>query len=218
MLKRNYFFALAGNIGVGKTTWTTLLSDQFNWHPYFEKVVENPYLADFYDNMPRWSFHSQIFFLTQRFKENLQIQHSTSTCIQDRTIFEDAEIFAYNLYRQQIMPEREYQSYRDLYETILNYIRYPDLLIYLRASTWTLISRIRKRGRDYEKSINKEYLAQLNNLYDSWIHAYAKSHRVLIVETDDFDINLDTRRLDQILREIQAYEYQLELFPRLSKI
>ncbi len=217
-MKRNYFFALAGNIGVGKTTWTTLLSDQFNWHPYFEKVVENPYLADFYDNMPRWSFHSQIFFLTQRFKENLQIQHSTSTCIQDRTIFEDAEIFAYNLYRQQIMPEREYQSYRDLYETILNYIRYPDLLIYLRASTWTLISRIRKRGRDYEKSINKEYLAQLNNLYDSWIHAYAKSHRVLIVETDDFDINLDTRRLDQILREIQAYEYQLELFPRLSKI
>ncbi len=217
-MNRNYFFALAGNIGVGKTTWTNLLSDRFNWYPYFEKVVENPYLADFYSDMERWSFNSQIFFLTQRFKENHQIQNTTSTCIQDRTIFEDAEIFAFNLYRQGRMSERDFKTYRELYDSMLSSIRYPDLLIYLRASTWTHISRIRKRGRDYERKIDKEYLAQLNMLYDTWIHMYAKSHRVLIVETDNFDIGLDTARMDDILKQIHAYEFQLELFPKLSKI
>ncbi|MBN2012669.1 deoxynucleoside kinase [candidate division KSB1 bacterium] len=217
-MSRNYFFALAGNIGVGKTTWTNLLSDRFSWHPFYEKVVENPYLSDFYSDMSRWSFHSQIFFLTQRFKENNQIQNTRKTCIQDRTIFEDAEIFAYNLFRQQIMPERDYLTYRELYDSMLSSIRYPDLMIYLRASTWTLISRIRKRGRDYERRINKEYLAQLNILYDTWIHMYAQSHRALIVETDNFDIEKDTGRLKEIIREISAYEHQLELFPQLSTI
>lgn len=213
-----YFFALAGNIGVGKTTWTKLLSDKLNWHPYYEKVVENPYLSDFYTDMRRWSFHSQIFFLTQRFKAHLEIQQSKKTCIQDRSIFEDAEIFAYNLFQQQLMMKRDYDNYQDLYRAMLESLRFPDLVIYLRASTWTLISRIRKRGRDYEQKINKEYLAQLNILYDKWIYRYAKKHRVLIVDTDDFDIEYDTQRLNEILKEIGAYEYQLELFPYLSEI
>lgn len=217
-MKKNYFFAFAGNIGVGKTTWTKLLSEKFNWHPYYEKVVENPYLPDFYHDMRQWSFHSQIFFLTQRFKAHLQIHKSQTTCIQDRTIFEDGEVFAYNLYLQNYMTYRDYQSYRELFNAILDSIRFPDLIIYLRASIWTLISRIRKRGRDYEQKIDKEYLAQLNIRYEKWIHQYAKSNRVLIVNTDDFEIERDKRRLDEILKEISAYEFQLELFPFLSQI
>ncbi|MFZ5516609.1 MAG: deoxynucleoside kinase [Candidatus Zhuqueibacterota bacterium] len=217
-MRKNYFFALAGNIGVGKTTWTQLLSEQFNWRPFFEKVVENPYLPDFYHDMQRWSFHSQIFFLTQRFKAHLEIQESSSTCIQDRSIFEDAEIFATNLYDKKIMSEKDYLSYNDLYETILKSLRYPDLIIYLRASIWTLISRIRKRGRDYERDIDKEYLAQLNIAYEAWAKRYARSHRILIVNTDDLDIEKDNYRLTEIVREIGLYETQLELFPNLSQI
>ena len=217
-MKRNYFFALAGNIGVGKTTWTKLLSKRFNWRSYFEKVIENPYLADFYHDMNRWSFHSQVFFLTHRFKAHLEIQKSHTTCVQDRTIFEDGEIFAYNLRRQNYMSERDYLSYRELFDAMLNSLTYPDLIIYLKASTWTLISRIRKRGRDYERNINKEYLAQLNTLYNKWIERYSKNHRVLIVDTDDFDINRDKNRLNKIIKEIGAYTVQLELFPYLSHI
>lgn len=217
-LDRKYFFALAGNIGVGKTTWTTLLSERFNWRPYYEKVVENPYLPDFYHNMKQWSFHSQIFFLTQRFKAQLEIQKSRTTCIQDRTIFEDGEIFARNLYERDQMPERDFQSYNELFNAMLDSLVYPDLIIYLRASIWTLISRIRKRGRDYEREIDKEYLARLNTMYDKWIAEYSKSHRVLIVDTDDLDIEKDEERLNEIVKEIGAYEMQLELFPNLSRI
>lgn len=217
-MAHNYFFALSGNIGVGKTTWTRLLSERFNWKPYYEKVVENPYLQDFYKDMKRWSYHSQLFFLTQRFKENLIIQQSTMTSIQDRTIFEDAEIFAFNLYSQNNMEERDYNSYLDLYNTITNALRYPDLIIYLRASIWTLISRIRKRGREYEKEISKEYLAQLNARYEKWVAHYSKNHRVLIVNTDDFDIHHDDDRLREILERIGSYEAQMELFPNLGLV
>jgi deoxyadenosine/deoxycytidine kinase len=217
-LSNNYFFALAGNIGVGKTTWTCLLSNQFDWRPYYEKVVENPYLTDFYHDMERWSFHSQIFFLTQRFKAHLEIQRTTSTCIQDRTIFEDGEIFAWNLYKNNIMSEKDYQNYKDLYQTIIGSLRFPDLIIYLRASIWTLISRIRKRGRDYEKAINKEYLAQLNQAYEDWIKRYTKQHRVLIIDTDDLDIEKDTSRINEIVMKIGLYETQMKLFPRMSEI
>lgn len=215
---KNYFFALAGNIGVGKTTWTCLLSEKFDWRPYYEKVVENPYLADFYHDMERWSFHSQIFFLTQRFKAHLEIQRISSTCIQDRTIFEDGEIFARNLYKNSVMSEKDYQNYKDLYETVIGSLRYPDLIIYLRASIWTLISRIRKRGRDYERAIDKEYLAQLNQGYEAWIERYAQHHRVLVVDTDDLDIEKDTSRLNEIIKQIGLYETQMELFPKMSEI
>ena len=217
-VSNNYFFALAGNIGVGKTTWTTLLSEKFGWRPYFEKVTENPYLPDFYKDMQRWSFHSQIFFLTQRFKAHQEIQQNTTTCIQDRTIFEDGEIFAKNLFEQKAITEKDYLNYKDLYETVISSLRFPDLIIYLRASIWTLISRIRKRGRDYERSINKEYLAQLNKGYENWVERYAKQHRVLIVDTDDLDIEKDTSRLNEILKQIGLYETQMELFPNISQI
>lgn len=214
----SYFFALAGNIGVGKTTWTRLLSDRFDWRAYYEKVVENPYLADFYQDMKRWSFHSQIFFLTQRFKAHLEIQRTTSTCIQDRTIFEDGDVFAKNLFANETMSEKDYQNYKDLYETIIDSLRFPDLIIYLRASTWTLISRIRKRGRDYERAISKEYLAQLNLAYEDWIKNYARNNRVLVIDTDDLDIEKDTTRLNEIIKKIGSYENQMELFPKISVI
>jgi deoxyadenosine/deoxycytidine kinase len=217
-LNRNHFFALAGNIGVGKTTWTKLLSEQFNWQPYYERFVENPYLIDFYENMREWSFHSQIYFLTHRFKAQLEIQKSRKTCIQDRTIFEDGEIFARNLYEQKLMNERDYHSYRELFEAMLESLIYPDLIIYLKASTWTLISRIRKRGRDYESKIDKEYLARLNTIYDKWIESYSRKYRVLVVDTDNFDIQKDEHRLTEIINEIKMYEKQLELFPNLGYI
>jgi len=217
-LNTNYFFALAGNIGVGKTTWTQLLSDRFDWRPYYEKVVENPYLADFYQDMKRWSFHSQIFFLTQRFKAHLEIQRMTSTCIQDRTIFEDGDVFAKNLFANETMSEKDYQNYKDLYETIVDSLRFPDLIIYLRASTWTLISRIRKRGRDYERTISTEYLAQLNLAYEDWIKNYAKNNRVLVIDTDDLDIEKESSRLNEIIKKIGSYENQMELFPKISVI
>lgn len=217
-MNTNYFFALAGNIGVGKTTWTRLLSEQFDWRPYYEKVVENPYLADFYQDMNRWSFHSQIFFLTQRFKAHLAIQRTTATCIQDRTIFEDGEVFAKNLYANEIMSHKDYQNYKDLYTTIIDSLRFPDLIIYLRASTWTLISRIRKRGRDFERTISKEYLAQLNLAYEDWIKKYARHNRVLVIDTDDLDIEKDSSRLSEIIKKIGSYENQMELFPRISVI
>lgn len=217
-MNRKYFFALAGNIGVGKTTWTKLLSERFNWQPYYERFVENPYLVDFYANMRQWSFHSQIYFLTHRFKAQLEIQQSKRTCIQDRTIFEDGEIFARNLYEQKLMSERDYRSYRELFGAMLESLVYPNLIIYLKASTWTLISRIRKRGRDYESSIDKEYLARLNTIYDKWIDSYSHSNRVLVVDTDNFDIEEDETRLNEIIKEIKAYEVQLELFPNLSHI
>ena len=201
-MSNNYFFALAGNIGVGKTTWTTLLSDKFGWRAYYEKVAENPYLSDFYKDMQRWSFHSQIFFLTQRFKAHQEIQKTASTCVQDRTIFEDGEIFAKNLFDRKAITEKDYINYKDLYETVISSLRFPDLIIYLRASIWTLISRIRKRGRDYERSIDKEYLAQLNKSYENWVKHYARKHRVLIVDTDDLDIETDTSRLNEILKKI----------------
>ncbi|HDQ00426.1 MAG TPA: deoxynucleoside kinase [bacterium] len=214
----NYFFALAGNIGVGKTTWTRLLSENFGWRPYYEKVKENPYLPHFYQDMQRWSFHSQIFFLTQRFKAHLEIQQSTATCIQDRTIFEDAEIFAQNLHQRRAMSDMDYYNYRELYQAITRSIRFPDLIIYLQASIWTLISRIRKRGRDFERSIDSEYLAQLNHGYEKWIQAYSKNHRVLIIDTDYLDIEKDHSRLNEIIKQVGQYETQMELFPNINLI
>lgn len=217
-MNRKHFFALAGNIGVGKTTWTKLLSEHFNWHPYYERFVENPYLVDFYANMRQWSFHSQIYFLTHRFKAQLEIQRSQKTCIQDRTIFEDGEIFARNLYEQNFMNERDYHSYQELFNAMMESLTYPDLIIYLKASTWTLISRIRKRGRDYESKIDKEYLARLNSIYEKWIDNYSQKYRVLVVDTDNFDIQKDKNRLNEIIKEIKAYEKQLELFPNLGYV
>ncbi|MDQ7051393.1 MAG: deoxynucleoside kinase [candidate division KSB1 bacterium] len=196
------YIAIAGNIGVGKTTLTEMLCDRFGWQPFYEKVVENPYLADFYLDMRQWAFQSQIFFLKERLKDHLNIQHLEKTCIQDRTIFEDAEIFARNLYERGVMAERDFSVYWDFYETIQQFLRAPDLIIYLRASIWTLISRIRKRGRDYEQIIDKEYLMQLNMLYDKWAERMSGRHRVLVIDTDHRDVYRDIDWLEDMIGTI----------------
>lgn len=200
--KNGFYVAIAGNIGVGKTTLTQLLCDRFGWTGFFEKVVENPYLADFYANMHGWAFQSQIFFLKERLRDHQAIQNLQQACIQDRTIYEDAEIFARNLYERKILAPRDYAVYRDLYEAVKGFLRHPDLIIYLRASTWTLVSRIRKRGREFEQKIDKEYLLQLNSLYNAWISHAARERKVLIIDTDNSDFYRDIEWLESILQEI----------------
>jgi len=200
--KRNAFVAIAGNIGVGKTTLTRILAERFGWTVFFEKEVHNPYLADFYKDMSRWAFHSQLFFLKERLKDHLRIQVSETICVQDRTIYEDAEIFAQNLFDRGLMQERDFACYLDLYQSISQALQPPAVIVYLRASIWTLISRIRHRGRDYEQNIDKEYLAQLNIAYERWIKRAAVNHRIFVIETDEHDILKDKDWADGILAEI----------------
>jgi deoxyadenosine/deoxycytidine kinase len=200
---RNPFVAIAGNIGVGKTTLTNLLVERFGWTAFFEKEVANPFLADFYQDMPAWAFHSQIFFLKERLKDHLRIQATNAPCVQDRTIYEDAEIFAYNLFERGLMHERDYACYADLYAAISSSLRPPDLFVYLRASTWTLISRIRKRGRAYEQNLDKEYLAQLNLNYERWVKRILEKYSVMIVDTDAHDVHRDKDWLESMIEEIK---------------
>ncbi|HQG45928.1 MAG TPA: deoxynucleoside kinase, partial [bacterium] len=174
-----FYLAIAGNIGVGKTTLTQMISEHFGWRAYFERVINNPYLDDFYANMNRWSFNLQVYFLSRRFMDQRLISSSRESCVQDRTIYEDAEIFAYILHKQGNMSDRDYDNYRDLFYTMTDYLRKPHLILYLRASTWTLITRIRKRGRDFEKSITNEYLYELNAAYERWINEIQKTIPVL---------------------------------------
>ncbi len=194
--------AIAGNIGVGKTTLSAVLHHRYGWDVFYEPEKQNPYLQDFYADMRRWAYHSQIFFLTQRFKDHLKIQASPSICIQDRTIYEDAEIFAANLYERGLMPARDYESYRGLYKAMVQTLQPPALVVYLKASTWTLLSRIRKRGRDYERNIDREYLAQLNIGYDHWVRKIAQDWEVLVVDTDNYDMTQDADWLEGILEAI----------------
>ncbi|MCK6561089.1 deoxynucleoside kinase [candidate division KSB1 bacterium] len=200
--KRNAFVAIAGNIGVGKTTLTRILAEHFGWTVFFEKEVHNPYLADFYKDMSRWAFHSQLFFLKERLKDHLRIQISKTICVQDRTIYEDAEIFAQNLFDRGLMQERDFACYLDLYQSISQALQPPAVIVYLRASIWTLISRIRHRGRDYEQNIDKEYLAQLNIAYERWIKRAAAHHRIFVIETDEHDILKDKEWAEGVLAEI----------------
>ncbi|MFQ5648914.1 MAG: deoxynucleoside kinase [bacterium] len=202
-MSRSKFIAIAGNMGVGKTTLTRRLNERFGWETYYEPQEQNPYLQDFYRDMRRWAYHSQIFFLTQRFNDHLAIQTRKAVCIQDRTIYEDAEIFARNLYLRELMPARDYDSYKNLYQAMVQSLKRPDIVVYLRASTWTLISRIRKRGREYERSVDREYLAQLNIGYEKWIKKIAPTWELLIVDTDNFDMHEDVDWLEGILEEIK---------------
>jgi hypothetical protein len=180
------FVAIAGNIGSGKSSLTTMLADRFGWKPYFESVEDNPYLADFYDDMKRWSFHLQIYFLSHRFTSHKQIVESSESVIQDRSIYEDAEIFARNLFDIGNMDQRDYTNYVALYHVMMEYLQAPDLMIYLRANVDTLKAQIAKRGRSYEQGISSEYLGQLNRHYESWISNY-KLGRLLVVESDGLD-------------------------------
>lgn len=178
--------AIAGNIGSGKTTLTRLLAKHFGWKPHFEEVDNNPYLESFYDDMQRWSFNLQVFFLNSRLRQVLDIRKSGEDIIQDRTIYEDAYIFAANLYDMGLMETRDYENYQSLFELMTSFIKAPDLLIYLRASVPTLVRQIQKRNRDYEQSIRLDYLKALNKRYESWISSYDKG-KLLIIESDNIE-------------------------------
>jgi len=195
------FVAIAGNIGVGKSTLTALLRQQLNWEPFFEAVKDNPYLADFYKDMRRWSFHSQIYFLSRRLRHHWQLLQRTNSVIQDRTVYEDAEIFARNLYQQDLMDERDYRSYCELYEVVITVLPPPDLIVYLRASVPTLQDRIQRRGRPFERDIAASYLEQLNQLYEEWIDGFSLCP-VLTVPSDDLDFVLNPDHLELITEKI----------------
>ena len=175
--------AIAGNIGSGKTTLTRLLSKHYNWEARYEDVDENPYLNDFYDEMQRWSFNLQIYFLNSRFNQILEIRKSGNTVIQDRTIYEDAYIFAPNLHAMGLMTTRDFNNYSSLFQLMSSLVKPPDLLIYLRATVPTLVSQIQKRGREYENSIRLDYLKRLNERYEAWITSYNLGN-LLIVDVD----------------------------------
>jgi len=196
------FVAIAGNIGVGKSTLVELLCDHLAWQPFFEPVTENPYLADFYDNMRSWSFHSQIFFLTHRLRAHRQLLDHPTSVIQDRTVYEDAEVFARNLYNQNLIHDRDYSTYRDLYDVLTQFLPPPDLVIYLRASIPTLVDRIANRGRDYERQITSVYLSQLNDLYETWI-ANFNLCPVLTVPSDDLDYVSYSAHLDLVVQKVK---------------
>ncbi len=196
-----YFITIAGNIGVGKSTLVTLLSRKLGWEPVFEAVAENPYLADFYDDMNRWSFHSQVFFLTRRLQQHYSLLQQPSAVLQDRSVYEDAEIFARNLYMQGHLSERDWASYFELYQTLAQLLKPPDLVIYLRASTATLRRRIAGRGREYERNIADTYLQDLNRLYDEWAAGFRLSP-VLTVDTDNLDYVQYDEHLEQIWSRI----------------
>lgn len=180
------FVAIAGNIGVGKSTLTALLSQRLGWEPVFEAVDDNPYLADFYRDMSRWCFHSEVFFLARKLRNHQEILKRPHSVVQDRSIYEDAEIFVENLYRQGLMSERDHRTYREIYEAILPLIPPPDLVVYLQASVPTLLHRIALRGRDYEQAISAEYLEQLNQLYEEWVERFTLCP-VLTVPADRLD-------------------------------
>ncbi len=195
------FVAIAGNIGVGKSTLTALINERLDWEPFFEAVNDNPYLADFYGDMQRWSFHSQIYFLSRRLRHHWQLLQRANSVVQDRTVYEDAEIFARNLHRQGLMDERDYQSYCELYQVVTAVLSPPDLIVYLRASVPTLQERIRRRGRPYEQDIAEVYLSQLNGLYEEWIDGFLLCP-VLSVPSDDLDFVLNPDHLELITNKI----------------
>ncbi len=195
--------AIAGNIGAGKTTLTKLLAKHYKWKPHFESVEENPYLDDFYSEMERWSFNLQIFFLNSRFRQILEIHESGKNIIQDRTIYEDAHIFAPNLHAMGLMTNRDFSNYSSLFELMEKLVAPPDLLIYLRANIQTLVGQIHKRGRDYENSISIDYLSRLNERYEAWITTYTKG-KLLIIDVDNLDFVDKPEDLGSVIDKIDA--------------
>lgn len=195
--------AVAGNIGSGKTTLTRLLSRHYGWKPNYEDVDDNPYLNDFYEDMQRWSFNLQIYFLNSRFNQVVNIRRSGEKVIQDRTIYEDAYIFAPNLHAMGLMSTRDFKNYESLFALMSSLIQPPDLLIYLRASVPTLVNQIQKRGRDYEKSIRIDYLQRLNERYEAWIDTY-KLGKLLIIEVDNLNFSEKPSDLSHIIEKIDG--------------
>jgi deoxyadenosine/deoxycytidine kinase len=195
--------AVAGNIGSGKTTLTRLLAKHYRWKPHFEDVEDNPYLDDFYNQMARWSFNLQIYFLNSRFRQILEIRESGKKVIQDRTIYEDAYIFAPNLHAMGLMTNRDYENYRALFDLMESVTEGPDLLIYLRSSIPNLVKQIHARGREYENSISIDYLSRLNERYEGWIHDYDKG-QLLIIDVDEFNFVDDPEDLGEVINRIDA--------------
>jgi deoxyadenosine/deoxycytidine kinase len=195
--------AIAGNIGSGKTTLSGLLAKHFGWQPHYEDVDTNPYLPSFYEDMQRWSFNLQIYVLNSRFRQIVEIRKSGKNVIQDRTIYEDANIFAPNLHFMNLMTTRDYDNYQSLFQLMASFIQPPDLLIYLRADVPTLVRNIQKRGRDYEASIRLDYLKSLNERYENWINGYT-SGKLLIFDVDNINFQENPEDLGKIIERIQA--------------
>lgn len=195
--------AIAGNIGAGKTSLTKLLAKHYNWEPHYESVEENPYLDDFYGEMERWSFNLQVYFLNSRFRQILEIRESGKNLIQDRTIYEDARIFAPNLHAMGLMTNRDYVNYESLFELMERLVTPPDLLIYLRATIPTLVGQIHKRGREYENSISIDYLSRLNERYEAWITKYTKGN-LLIIDVDKLNFVDNPEDLYSVINKIDA--------------
>jgi deoxyadenosine/deoxycytidine kinase len=195
--------AIAGNIGSGKTTLTRLLAKQMKWQPYYESVDDNPYLDSFYDDMKRWSFNLQVYFLNSRFRQVVEIKESNKTIIQDRTIYEDAYIFAPNLHQMNLMSSRDFDNYISLFELMSSFLDPPDLLIYLRGSVSTLVKQIASRGREYEESIRIDYLKKLNERYEEWISSYDLG-KVLIIDVDNTDFANNPEDLGKVIVKINA--------------
>jgi len=204
--------AIAGNIGAGKTSLAELLAKQFNWNIQYEDVDDNPYLVDFYADMKRWSFNLQIYFLHSRYKQILEIKKGTKTTIQDRTIFEDAKIFAPNLRDMDVLSIRDYRNYEQLFSTMVSQVSPPDLMIYLRASISKLVSQIAKRGRAYEDSIRIDYLKRLNKYYEKWIEEYQRDYshcKLLIIDCDELDFVGNPEHFGEIVNKVNAELYGL---------
>jgi len=203
--KKNHLIGIAGNIGVGKTTLTRNLAERMGWKPYYESVIDNPYLDDFYGDMRRWSFNLQIYFLAHRFNAQKEIIESAFPAVQDRTIYEDVEIFARSLHEQGYMNERDHQTYRELFKDMVNYLPKPDLIIYLRASVSTLLSRIKQRGRDFERTISPDYIEYLNNAYERWMKEARETFNILTVNADEVDFLLEKDKFEELVQTIREY-------------
>ena len=196
------FITVAGNIGAGKSTLVKLLSERLDWQPFYEPVANNPYLADFYKDMNSWSFHSQVFFLTHRLCVYQELSVWPTSVILDRSLYEDAEIFAGNLFAQGYMNQRDYKTYQQLYSILLNFLPTPDLVVYLRCSVSTLMDRIHKRGRDFERSMDSSYLETLNQAYEKWIAEFTLCP-ILTVPADDLNLVANPQHMDLIVRKVQ---------------
>ena len=211
-MSRGYFLAIAGNIGVGKTELTNRLSAELGWLAYYEPVIDNPYLDVFYADMQRWSFHLQIYFLSERFKAQAEIGRSELPFIQDRTIYEDAEIFARTLHAQGSMSDVDYRNYTALFDIMLGFLRKPDLVIYLKASPDVLLERIGRRGRASEKSISRDYIVSLNQAYDDWMARARAGMDVIEIDTDRIPLQGETQAFARLVQDLKRrYPPQAEL-------
>jgi deoxyadenosine/deoxycytidine kinase len=209
---QGYFLAIAGNIGVGKTELTNRLSEELGWAAYYEPVIQNPYLDAFYENMPRWSFHLQIYFLSERFKAQAEIGNSPAPFIQDRTIYEDAEVFARTLHEQGSMTKVDYENYTALFHVLVSFLRGPDVILYLKADPATLMQRIAKRGRPSEQSITIDYIARLSRAYDDWMKRARSQTEVLEIDTDRIALQGDTPAFRELVADLKRrYPPQGEL-------